>query len=222
MSHKILIVDDEPDILEFLRYNLETNGYVVETALNGEQCLKKIFDFNPILVILDVMMPKMNGVETCEKIKSYSELEDVLVVFLSARNEEFTQVACYDAGGEDFISKPIQPRLLIKKLESILKRFKKKVPSVLNGVEINRETYKVICDEEEIQFTKTQFELLSLLYSKPDYVFSRDSIISKIWGKDYYVSSRNLDVQIRKIREKIGSEKIGTIKGVGYKFCSRS
>ena len=104
----------------------------------------------------------------------------------------------------------------------ILKRFKKKVPSVLNGVEINRETYKVICDGEEIQFTKTQFELLSLLYSKPDYVFSRDSIISKIWGKDYYVSSRNLDVQIRKIREKIGSEKIGTIKGVGYKFCSRS
>tara|TARA_B100000579_G_scaffold137603_1_gene111685 strand:+ start:4045 stop:4713 length:669 start_codon:yes stop_codon:yes gene_type:complete len=221
MSKKILIVDDEPDILEFLRYNLEANGYIVETALNGEQCLKKIVNFHPSLVILDIMMPRMNGVETCQKIKANKSLEDVVVVFLSARNEEFTQIACYDAGGEDFISKPIQPKLLIKKIESILKRvYKDDAPNILNGIYIDHDKYKVIVDNQEIQLTKTQFEVFSLLYSKPDHVFSRERIISKIWGSDYYVSTRNLDVQIRKIREKIGNKKIGTIKGVGYKFCS--
>lgn len=221
MSKKILIVDDEPDILEFLRYNLEANGYIVETALNGEQCLKKIENFQPSLVILDIMMPRMNGVETCEKIKANKNLKDILVVFLSARNEEFTQLACYDAGGEDFIPKPIQPKLLIKKIESILKRvYRHDTPAILNGIQIDYDKYKVIADNQEIQFTKTQFEVFSLLYSKPDHVFSRERIISKIWGTDYYVSTRNLDVQIRKIREKIGNKKIGTIKGVGYKFCS--
>lgn len=221
MSKKILIVDDEPDILEFLRYNLEANGYIVETALNGEQCLKKIVNFQPSLVVLDIMMPRMNGVETCQKIKANKNLQDVLVVFLSARNEEFTQLACYDAGGEDFISKPIQPKLLIKKIESILKRvYKDDIPTILNGIQIDHNKYKVIADNQEIQLTKTQFEVFSLLYSKPDHVFSRERIISKIWGSDYYVSTRNLDVQIRKIREKIGNKKIGTIKGVGYKFCS--
>lgn len=221
MSKKILIVDDEPDILEFLRYNLEANGYIVETALNGEQCLKKIVNFQPSLVVLDIMMPRMNGVETCQKIKANKNLQDVVVVFLSARNEEFTQLACYDAGGEDFISKPIQPKLLIKKIESILKRvYKDDSLAILNGIQIDHNKYKVIADNQEIQLTKTQFEVLSLLYSKPDHVFSRERIISKIWGSDYYVSTRNLDVQIRKIREKIGNKKIGTIKGVGYKFCS--
>lgn len=221
MSKKILIVDDEPDILEFLRYNLEANGYIVETALNGEQCLKKIVNFQPSLVVLDIMMPRMNGVETCQKIKANKNLQDILVVFLSARNEEFTQLACYDAGGEDFISKPIQPKLLIKKIESILKRvYKDDIPTILNGIQIDHNKYKVIADNQEIQLTKTQFEVFSLLYSKPDHVFSRERIISKIWGSDYYVSTRNLDVQIRKIREKIGNKKIGTIKGVGYKFCS--
>ena len=156
----------------------------------------------------------------CEKIKSDPLLKDVIVIFLSARNEEFTQVACYDAGAEDFVSKPIQPKLLIKKIEVILKRFHKEEDISLNGVRMDVEKYKVYVDDRAVHFSKKQFDILQLLYNKPDFVFSRDSIISKVWGKDYYVSSRNLDVQIRKIREKIGDKKIGTIKGVGYKFCA--
>ena len=221
MQKKILIVDDEVDILEFLKYNLEKHGYVVETAVNGSLAFKKIESFNPMLVILDIMMPKMNGVQTCEKIKSDSRFQDICVVFLSARNEEFTQVACYDSGGDDFISKPIQIKLLIKKINVLFKRMKKNnnLNDIINGVQIDYDRYKVISDGKEVHLPKKQFQLLSLLLSKPEKVFSREKIINEVWGSDYYISSRNIDVQIRKIREKIGNDKIITIKGVGYKFC---
>ena len=218
MHKKILIVDDEPDILEFLKYNLEKEGYMVESVLNGYDCIKKLDTFQPTLIILDIMMPKMNGVETCEKIKEISKFKDIIIVFLSARNEDFTQIACYDAGGDDFISKPIQPKLLIKKIGAILKRLSTE-QQIVNGVEIDLEKHVIINDGEKISLPKKQFQLLNLLYSKPEKVFSRDRIIKAVWGEDYYISSRNIDVQIRKIREKIGQDKIKTIKGVGYKFC---
>ncbi len=219
MSKKILIVDDEPDILEFLKYNLEKNDYTVQVALNGKEALKKVVEFDPQVVVMDVMMPKMNGVETCEKIKSNPKFKDLVVLFLSARSEEFTQIACYDAGAEDFIAKPIQPKLFLKKIEVVFKRFSKS-SNIVNGVEIDKEKYKVTSDSIEVKLTKKQFDLLSLLFHKPEKVFSRETIINEVWGGDYYVSSRNIDVQIRKIREKIGDDKIVTIKGVGYKFVA--
>ena len=221
MRKKILIVDDEPDILEFLKYNLEKHQYVVQTALNGKDALKIVVEFEPQVVVMDIMMPKMNGVEACEKIKSNPKFKDLVVLFLSARNEEFTQIACYDAGAEDFISKPIQPKIFLKKIEVFFKRFSQST-SMVNGVEIDKEKYKVMCNSQEVKLTKKQFDLLTLLFEKPDKVFSRESIINEVWGSAYYVSSRNIDVQIRKIREKIGDDKIVTVKGVGYKFVASS
>tara|TARA_Y100001968_G_scaffold324494_1_gene363906 strand:+ start:1190 stop:1858 length:669 start_codon:yes stop_codon:yes gene_type:complete len=219
MLKKILIVDDEPDILEFLRYNLEKSNYVVESVLNGVECLKKLEDFQPSLILLDVMMPKMNGVETCEEIRKIPNFKDVVVVFLSARSEAFSQIACYDAGGDDFISKPIQPKLLVKKIDAIFQRMNQGVNNdEINGVYIDNEKYLVFCNNTAIKLPKKQFELLKLLYSKPGKVFARDYIISMVWGTNYFISSRNIDVQIRKIREKIGHDKIETIKGVGYRF----
>ena len=178
MEKKILIVDDEPDILEFLKYNLEQNGYLVETALNGKECLKKIENFNPLVVVMDIMMPQMNGVQACEKIKSNPKFKDVVVLFLSARNEEFTQVACYDAGADDFISKPIQPKIFIRKIEIVFKRLVQ-ANNIINGIQIDQEKYKVFCDGKEIRLPKKQFDLLNLLYSKPDKVFKRETIFSK-------------------------------------------
>ena len=221
MKQKILIVDDEPDIIEFLSYNLEKEDYEVSSALNGKECLKLLKNgLNPDLIILDIMMPKLNGIETCEKIREELNITDTIVLFLSARNEAFTQISCYNAGGDDFIAKPIQPKLLVKKIETILKRTRK-TNKQINDLIIDKDRYIVICDGKEMQLPKKQFQLLNLLYSKPDKVFGRDEIITKVWGNDYYISSRNIDVQIRKIREHIGQKKIQTIKGVGYKFTSK-
>tara|TARA_B100000579_G_C22644584_1_gene763102 strand:- start:215 stop:880 length:666 start_codon:yes stop_codon:yes gene_type:complete len=221
MNNHILIVDDEPDIIEFLSYNLNQKNYKVSTAINGNECLKLLSSgLNPDLIILDVMMPKLNGIETCEKIREELKIDETIIIFLSARNEDFTQIACYNAGGDDFISKPIQPKLLIKKIETILKR-RSKISKSVNNISIDEERFIVTCDNKELQLPKKQFQLLSLLYSKPDKVFSREEIINKVWGNEYYISSRNIDVQIRKIRENIGSGRIKTIKGVGYKFSSQ-
>ena len=167
MSKKILIVDDEPDIIEFLKYNLEKNRFTVESAINGDQCLKKLNNFHPDLIILDIMMPKMNGVQTCEKIREKFNSENLIIVFLSARNEDFTQIACYDAGGDDFISKPIQPKLLIKKIEVLLKRTNSisNNNTAVNGIKIDQEKYKVLLNDTSISLPKKQFELLNLLYS---------------------------------------------------------
>ena len=218
MAIKLLVVDDEKDILEFLKYNLEANNYIVETAQDGISALKKLESFKPSLIILDVMMPRLNGVETCEKIRKDPTLNDVIILFLSARSEEFTQVACYDAGADDFIEKPIKVKLIIKKIEILLKKsiHNNSVTSI-NGVILNDKDYTVNSDGETYSLTKKQFNLLELLMSKPDNVFKREKIMQSIWG-DTYVSGRNLDVQIRKIREKIGDNKIKTIKGVGYLF----
>ena len=221
MVHKLLVVDDEKDILEFLKYNLEAKNYIVETAQDGISALRKLKTFKPSLIILDVMMPRLNGVETCEKIREDSTLNDVIILFLSARNEEFTQVACYDAGADDFIEKPIKIKLIIKKIEILLKKsiHNNSVTSI-NGVILNDKDYTVNSDGETYSLTKKQFNLLELLMSKPDNVFKREKIMQSIWG-DTYVSGRNLDVQIRKIREKIGNNKIKTIKGVGYLFTNK-
>lgn len=221
MVHKLLVVDDEKDILEFLKYNLEAKNYIVETAQDGISALRKLKTFKPSLIILDVMMPRLNGVETCEKIREDSTLNDVIILFLSARNEEFTQVACYDAGADDFIEKPIKIKLIIKKIEILLKTsIHNNSVTSFNGVILNDKDYTVTSDGETYSLTKKQFNLLELLMSKPDNVFKREKIMQSIWG-DTYVSGRNLDVQIRKIREKIGDNKIKTIKGVGYLFTNK-
>tara|TARA_S200000501_G_scaffold185569_1_gene174595 strand:+ start:1487 stop:2152 length:666 start_codon:yes stop_codon:yes gene_type:complete len=221
MVHKLLVVDDEKDILEFLKYNLEAKNYIVETAQDGISALRKLKTFKPSLIILDVMMPRLNGVETCEKIREDSTLNDLIILFLSARNEEFTQVACYDAGADDFIEKPIKIKLIIKKIEILLKRsIHNNSVSSFNGVILNDKDYTVNSDGETYSLTKKQFNLLELLMSKPDNVFKREKIMQSIWS-DTYVSGRNLDVQIRKIREKIGKDKIKTIKGVGYLFSNK-
>ena len=220
MAIKLLVVDDEKDILEFLKYNLEAKNYIVETAQDGISALRKLKTFKPSLIILDVMMPRLNGVETCEKIREDSTLNDVIILFLSARNEEFTQVACYDAGADDFIEKPIKIKLIIKKIEILLKKYISNKVSSINGVILNDKNYTVNSDGETYPLTKKQFNLLELLISKPDNVFKREKIMQSIWG-DTYVSGRNLDVQIRKIREKIGNNKIKTIKGVGYLFTNK-
>ena len=219
MSNKILIVDDEPDILEFLRYNLEKDGHVVQSASNGIDALDRINSFSPQLIVLDIMMPKMNGIDTCIKLRENKKNKNMIVVFLSAISEEFSQIACYDAGGDDFVSKPIQPRLLIKKINVLLKRSLYSSHDLeFNGIRIDKDKYVVYCDGKPISFPKKEFELLDLLYSKPGKVFLREEIISAVWGTDYFISSRNIDVQIRKIRSKIGVNKIDTIKGVGYRF----
>tara|TARA_B100001741_G_scaffold139196_1_gene114725 strand:- start:1461 stop:2126 length:666 start_codon:yes stop_codon:yes gene_type:complete len=221
MVHKILVVDDEKDILEFLKYNLEAKNYIIETAQDGISALRKLKTFKPSLIILDVMMPRLNGVETCEKIREDSTLNDVIILFLSARNEEFTQVACYDAGADDFIEKPIKIKLIIKKIEILLKKsIHNNSVTSFNGVILNDKDYTVTSDGETYSLTKKQFNLLELLMSKPDNVFKREKIMQSIWS-DTYVSGRNLDVQIRKIREKIGNNKIKTIKGVGYLFTNK-
>jgi len=221
MVHKLLVVDDEKDILEFLKYNLEAKNYIVETAQDGISALRKLKTFKPSLIILDVMMPRLNGVETCEKIREDSTLNDVIILFLSARNEEFTQVACYDAGADDFIEKPIKIKLIIKKIEILLKKsIHNNSVTSFNGVILNDKDYTVTSDGETYSLTKKQFNLLELLMSKPDNVFKREKIMQSIWS-DTYVSGRNLDVQIRRIREKIGKNKIKTIKGVGYLFANK-
>lgn len=220
MAVKLLVVDDEKDILEFLKYNLEANNYIVETAQDGVSALKKLKTYKPSLIILDVMMPRLNGVETCEEIRKDPTFNDVVILFLSARNEEFTQVACYDAGADDFIEKPIKIKLIIKKIEILLKKSKYGIKAV-NGVILNDKNYTVSSDGETHSLTKKQFNLLQLLMSKPDTVFKREKIMQSIWG-DTYVSGRNLDVQITIIRKKIGQEKIITIKGVGYLFSDKS
>ena len=217
-NNKILIVDDEPDIIEFLQYNLEKNGYIVQSASNGVEALNCLNSFTPNLIVLDIMMPKMNGIDTCIEIRKSSQNDNIVIVFLSAINEEFSQLACYDAGGDDFVSKPIQPRLLIKKINVLLNRKKNQNNLEINGIRIDEEKHIVFCDNQPITFPKKEFNLLRLLYSKPGKVFLRDQIISSIWGDDYFISSRNIDVQIRKIRSKIGVDKISTVKGVGYRF----
>ena len=218
---KILLIDDEPDILEFLEYNLLQHDFVVEKAKNGLEGIEKFKSFQPDIILIDVMMPKLNGIETCEKIKTLDNSDNCIILFLSARNEEFTQIAAYDAGAHDFINKPVKPKILIKKILAILKQKQPSTITTKNEIRVDKPKHQVYVNDEKIKLTKTQFEILFLLFTQSDIVFSREKIIKEIWGSDYYITRRNVDVQIRKIRKEIGQEKITTIKGVGYKFNSQ-
>tara|TARA_S200000501_G_scaffold147234_1_gene138934 strand:- start:165 stop:833 length:669 start_codon:yes stop_codon:yes gene_type:complete len=217
---KILIVDDEKDVREFLSYTLsKKRNFQIKTAQNGFEAINIFKEYKPDIILLDITMPKLDGIEACYKIRSIDK-NNTIIIFLSARNEEYTQIASYDAGGDDFISKPIKPRLLLKKIDTIIKR---KIPEkiiVKNGISINNSKHLVLLNNKKISLTKKQFQILTLLYNDNDVVYSREQIIQKVWDKDYYVTHRNVDVQIRKIREVIGNDKITTIKGLGYKFSS--
>ena len=219
---EILIVDDDQDIIEILRYNLCLNGYNVKSAINGKEAIKKAKLFIPDIILLDIMMPIMDGIEACYKIKKIPSLKNTIIIFLSARSEDFTQIAAFDAGGYDYISKPVKPKILLKKIESILKRLKsdKNENSIieLDNITISREEYKVVKDGKDIVLPRKEFELFSLLASNPGKVFTRDEIMNKVWGSNIIVGDRTIDVHIRKLREKIGNLYFKTIKGVGYKF----
>ena len=219
-STKILLIDDEPDILEFLEYNLLQHNFVVEKAKNGLKGIEKFKSFQPNIILIDVMMPKLNGIETCEKIKSLDNSDDCIIIFLSARSEEFTQIAAYDAGAHDFINKPVKPKILIKKIQAIIKQKNPTTITTKNEIRLDKPKHLVFLKDEKIKLTKTQFEILFLLFNHSDIVFNRGKIIKEIWGSDYYITPRNVDVQIRQIRKAIGSDKISTIKGLGYKFNS--
>lgn len=220
---KILLVDDEPDILEILSYNLTAEGYQVYTAKNGLEGVEKAKKKHPDLIILDVMMPEMDGIEACEIIRSTEGLEQTLITFLTARSEDYSQVAGFEAGADDYITKPIKPKVLLSKVKALLRRIRKEegtpaeVMKVGNLI-INREEYKVINKGEELILPRKEFELLALLASKPDKVFKREVILDKVWGQEVVVGGRTIDVHIRKLREKIGEDHFKTIKGVGYKF----
>lgn len=217
---KILLVDDENDILEFVSYNLTKEGFQVVTCSNGKEAIQLAKKENPDLIILDVMMPEMDGIETCHELRGIDKLKDTLIIFLSARGEDYSQVAGFDAGADDYISKPIKPRLLVSRVKAILRRKGGKVEEeeTVSGIKINREKYLVYKNEEEFSLPKKEFELLALLFSKPGKVFTRDVILETIWGGEVVVGDRTIDVHVRKLREKLGDELIKTIKGVGYKF----
>lgn len=219
---KILLVDDEPDILEIVGFNLSQEGYRIVTAANGKEAITKAKAELPNLIIMDVMMPEMDGIEACEAIRKIPELENVIITFLTARNEDYTQVAGFDAGADDYISKPIKPKLLVSKVNALLRRFNDQQKSTgtlsVGGIEINREEYVIIKDNIEISLPRKEFELFYLLASKPGKVFKREEILDTIWGNDVIVGGRTIDVHIRKLREKIGDDFFKTIKGVGYKI----
>ncbi len=222
MATKILIVDDERDIVELLKYNLEKEGYNCKTANNGKEALAKIDKFNPDMVLLDIMMPEMDGIETCRRIRNLENFKNIYIVFLTARNEEYSELAGFEMGADDYITKPIKPRVLLSRIKAILKRDKqldeKDGDIDAGNVKINRSTYSVSINNKEINLPKKEFELLYLLASKPGKVFTREVILNDVWGNEVFVGDRTIDVHIRKIREKIGDKKIKTIKGVGYKF----
>lgn len=217
----ILLVDDEPDILEIVRYNLASEGYKIETAENGVDAIEKAKLTKPQLIIMDVMMPKMDGIQACEKIRKIPELSETVITFLTARGEDYSQMAGLEAGADDYITKPIKPKILVSKVKALLRRFKDNGDPVnmhFGDLTINFEEYKILHNKQEIVLPRKEFELLALLASKPGKVFKRETILDTIWGNDVIVGGRTIDVHIRKLREKIGDEKFKTVKGVGYKF----
>lgn len=219
---KILLVDDEPDILEIIGYNLSEEGYQIYTAENGIQAISQAKKHKPHLIILDVMMPEMDGIEACEKLRTVPDLSETLITFLTARGEDYSQMAGFDAGADDYITKPIKPKVLVSKVKALLRRFKEDETTDTNikvgNLIINREEYTVLNGKEELILPRKEFELLALLASKPGKVFKRDDILNRVWGNEVVVGGRTIDVHIRKLREKIGDEKFKTVKGVGYKF----
>ncbi|MFT5969850.1 MAG: two-component system alkaline phosphatase synthesis response regulator PhoP [Flavobacteriales bacterium] len=221
-NSSILLIDDEEDILEFVGYNLEREGYSVKKALNGKEGIELVKKHSFDLIILDVMMPEMDGMETCTLMREMPEAKNALIVFLTARGEDYSQIAGFDAGADDYISKPIKPRLLVKRVEALLRRSaiveEESTIIVAGDLSIDREQYQVRRGGESIVLPRKEFELLCLLAEKPGRVFGRDEIMDKIWGNEVVVGGRTIDVHVRKLREKLGDEYITTIKGVGYKF----
>jgi two-component system, OmpR family, alkaline phosphatase synthesis response regulator PhoP len=221
-DYKILLVDDEPDILEFLGYNLTKEGYKIFKATNGKLAIKTASEIKPHLIILDVMMPEMDGIETCTELRKISSLKNTIIAFLTARNEDYSQIAGLDAGADDYIAKPIKPKVFVSRIKALLRRYSdmdtlsEKI--TVGDIVIDRERYAVFMKGEEIIMPRKEFELLSLLASKPNKVFTRDEIYDRIWGSNVIVGDRTIDVHVRKIREKLGIENIRTIKGVGYKY----
>jgi len=221
-SLKILVVDDDLDIIEILKYNLNNYGYFVKSANNGIKAIKKAKKFLPDIILMDVMMPEMSGIEACSEIRKIDQLSNTIIIFLSARSEDYTQISAYDAGADDYISKPVKPKILLKKISNIAKKIKSEntYSKILDfgSLKINREKYLVVNNKNEILLPRKEFELLFLLGSKPEKVFTREEIMNKVWGSLDIVGDRTIDVHIRKLREKIGEKHIKTIKGVGYKF----
>ena len=220
---KILCVDDEPDILEILKYNLSSEGYDVSTAKDGKSALKIANDKVPNVIIMDIMMPNMDGIEACEALRANDRFNDTLIMFLTARGEDYSHIAAYEAGADDYVTKPVKPKILVSKVKGLLRRSKKNFEKEIDEIQfgnfkINRDTYKVYVDDKSISLPKKEFELLSLLCSKPDKVFKREKIMEKVWGEQVVVGDRTIDVHIRKLREKIGDKYFKTVKGVGYKF----
>ena len=221
VAHKILLVDDEADILEFLSYNLKKEGYTIFTALSGEEAIQIAKKEFPHLVLLDVMMPGLDGVEVCRELRQIKGLEETIIAFLTARSEDYSHVAGFDAGADDYINKPIKPRVLMSRIKALLRRYpagNENEVAEVGGLKIDRESYLVIKDGNEINLPRKEFELLSLLSSKPGKVFAREEILNRVWGDEVVVGDRTIDVHIRKLREKIGEDFIRTVKGVGYKF----
>ena len=223
-SIKVLVVDDDPDIVEILKYNLKNSGYYVKSAGNGVEAIKKAKKFIPDIILMDVMMPEMSGIEACEEIKNIDQLSQAIIIFLSARSEDYTQISAYDAGADDYISKPVKPKILLKKISNIAKKISSEKNTLktidLGSIKINKEEYVVTKNKKEILLPRKEFELLFLLATKPEKVFTREEIMNKVWGTQVIVGDRTIDVHVRKLREKIGEKHIKTLKGVGYKFKS--
>ena len=222
LSTKVLIVDDDPEIIEILNYNLINSGFITKSASNGLEAIKKAKKFIPDIILLDVMMPEMDGIEACIKIREIKTLTNTRIIFLSARGEDFTQIAAFDAGADDYISKPVKPKILLKKISSIAKRLDRNKNPIgildLGEIIIDRESYLVTINKVEKNLPRKEFELLYLLATKPGKLFTREEIMLKVWGTEIFVGDRTIDVHIRKLRKKIGEKYIKTTKGVGYKF----
>ena len=220
---KILCVDDEPDILEILKYNLSNEGYNVSTAADGKSAIEIAYNISPNLIIMDVMMPNMDGIEACDKLRSDEKFNDTIIMFLTARGEDYSHVAAYDAGADDYITKPVKPKVLVSKVKGLLRRLKKVIAKDINeivfdDIKIDREKYKVYISDNVLNLPRKEFELLYLLASKPDKVYKREKIMETVWGSEVVVGDRTIDVHIRKLREKVGDKYFKTVKGVGYKF----
>ena len=220
---KILCVDDEPDILEILKYNLSNEGYNVSTASDGKSAIEMAYNISPNLIIMDVMMPNMDGIEACEKLRSDEKFNDTIIMFLTARGEDYSHVAAYDAGADDYVTKPVKPKVLVSKVKGLLRRLKKVIAKDINeivfdDIKIDREKYKVYISDNVLNLPRKEFELLYLLASKPDKVYKREKIMETVWGSEVVVGDRTIDVHIRKLREKVGDKYFKTVKGVGYKF----
>ncbi|MGI4863862.1 MAG: response regulator [Janthinobacterium lividum] len=222
VAYKILVVDDDPDIVELLEFNLKKEGYLTASAGDGRRALAVAQDFVPDIILLDVMMPHLDGIATCRLLREQPRLKDTYIMILTARSEEFSEVAAFEAGADDFIAKPIKPRALLSRLAAVVRRDQEPNTGVeaidINGLRIDRTAFAVYQDGKKISLPKKEFELLAFLATTPHKVFSRDELLQNIWGNDVFVLARTVDVHVRKVREKVGDHHIQTIKGVGYKF----